>query len=47
MCVCVYKEKDRYLPYIEPVIYAEGKKLDVVNYFVYLGSTITEISLGV
>ena len=30
------------LPYKEPAIYVERKKLDRVNSFVYLGSTIAE-----
>ena len=29
-------------PYIEPTIFVEGNKLDVVHSFVYLGSTISE-----
>ena len=29
-------------PYIEPVIFVEGNKLDVVHYFVYLGCTLSE-----
>ena len=29
-------------PYIEPIIFAEGNKLDVVHSFVYLGSTLSE-----
>ena len=30
-------------PYIEPIIFVEGNKLDVVHSFVYLGSTISEV----
>ena len=30
------------LPYIEPTIFIEGNKLDVVHSFVYLGSTLSE-----
>ena len=30
------------LPYIEPAIYAKGKRLDVVHSLAYLGSTLTE-----
>ena len=34
-------------PYIEPIIFVEGNKLDVVHSFVYLGSTLSEgCSLG-
>ena len=29
-------------PYIEPIIFVEGNKLDVVHSFVYLGSTLSE-----
>ena len=29
-------------PYIEPIIFIEGNKLDVVHSFVYLGSTLSE-----
>ena len=29
-------------PYIEPTIFVEGNKLDVVHSFVYLGSTLSE-----
>ena len=29
-------------PYIEPIIFIEGNKLDVVHSFVYLGSTFSE-----
>ena len=29
-------------PYIEPIIFVEGNKLDVVQSFVYLGSTFSE-----
>ena len=29
-------------PYIEPTIFVEGNKLDVVHSFVYLGSTVSE-----
>ena len=29
-------------PYIEPIIFVEGYKLDVVHSFVYLGSTLSE-----
>ena len=29
-------------PYIEPIIFVEGNKLDVVHSFVYLGSTLPE-----
>ena len=29
-------------PYIEPIIFVEGNKLDIVHSFVYLGSTLSE-----
>ena len=30
------------LPYIEPIIFVEGNKLDVVHSFIYLGSALSE-----